>query len=81
LGHGVVFKDAYDTGINQVWYLLIDIHFILRHVKFENGLSTTILKTRATCLKNLQLEIIRFLKMTNVVKARPPAFFLKIPCA
>jgi hypothetical protein len=42
------FRDAYNTGMLHVWYLVIDMHFILLHVKFEGGLSISILKTKAT---------------------------------
>jgi hypothetical protein len=28
------FIEAYDAGVLQVWYLSIDIHFLLLHVEF-----------------------------------------------
>jgi hypothetical protein len=34
------FREAYNTGILQVWYLLIEKHFILLHVDFEEGNRT-----------------------------------------
>ncbi|SAL99446.1 hypothetical protein [Absidia glauca] len=33
------FREAYSKAIVQVWYPSIDIHFILLHVEFEDGLS------------------------------------------
>jgi hypothetical protein len=48
----VVFTDTYDTCILQVWYISIGMHFILLHVEFEDGLSLSGLKYRATCPKN-----------------------------
>jgi hypothetical protein len=57
LGINVALKDEYDTCILQFWYLLIDMHFILLHVEFEDGLSVSFLKNKATCHKKLQLEI------------------------
>jgi hypothetical protein len=44
----VVLKETYGTGLLQVWYLLIDRHFILLHVKFEDGSSISVLKNTAT---------------------------------
>jgi hypothetical protein len=34
LGLKEEFREAYRTGILQVWYFSLDIHFILPHVKF-----------------------------------------------
>jgi hypothetical protein len=53
LGLSVVLKGAYSTGILQVWYNSINIHFILHHVEFGDGLYISVLKTGATSLKNL----------------------------
>jgi hypothetical protein len=39
-------------------------------VKFEDGLSISFLKNRATRHKNLELEILKFLKKSNVFKRR-----------
>jgi hypothetical protein len=58
LGLDVVLKGAYSTGILQVWYHSIGVHFILLHVEFEDGLSISFLQNRATRHKNLELEII-----------------------
>jgi hypothetical protein len=43
----IVFREAYSTGILQVWYLSIDIHFILFHEEFEDGLSILVFENRA----------------------------------
>jgi hypothetical protein len=51
------FKEPYSIGTLQLWYPLTDMHFILPHVEFEDELSISILKNKATCYKNLQLEI------------------------
>jgi hypothetical protein len=45
LGLVVVLVDAYNTELLEVWYLSIDIHFILFYVEFESGLSASVLKT------------------------------------
>jgi hypothetical protein len=42
LGLCKVLRDAYSTEILQVWYVLIDIHFIVFHAKFKDGLSIPI---------------------------------------
>jgi hypothetical protein len=42
-----VFIEAYSTGILHVWYHLIDMHFIVFRVQFEDGLSISVLKTEA----------------------------------
>jgi hypothetical protein len=47
-------------------------------VEFEGGLSISVLKNKATRLEHLRLEIVQFLKMSVIFKARPvshPAFF------
>jgi hypothetical protein len=62
LGLCVAFKEAYNTGTLQVWYPSIDIPFVVLHLKFEEGLSISVLKNRATRHINLQLEIGKFLK-------------------
>jgi hypothetical protein len=64
----VVLKDAHSTDILQVWYHSIGIHFILLHVKIEDGLSISVLKNRATCHKNLELEIVKVLKKSNAAR-------------
>jgi hypothetical protein len=67
----VVFKKEYDTYILQVWYFSIDIHFILLHKKFGNGLSISVLKNRT-----------KFLKKSNVFNGRPSTQFpFKLLCA
>jgi hypothetical protein len=48
LGLSVVFREAYSTSTFHVWYLLLDIHFILLHVEFEGGLSMSVMKNRVT---------------------------------
>jgi hypothetical protein len=49
----VVFREAYNTGILLFSNTSIDIHFDLVHAKFEEGLYISILKKRATHLKNV----------------------------
>lgn len=38
----VELTEAYNIIILQVWYLYIDIHFVLLHVEFDDGLSTSV---------------------------------------
>jgi hypothetical protein len=76
---GVMFREIYDTNIFQVWYPSIDIRFILTRVKFEDGLTISVLKTKATFYKNLQPEIIKFLKKSNLFNDRPPNFISHTP--
>jgi hypothetical protein len=47
----VVLREEYNTDILQVWYPSIDMQCILFDVEFENGLSISVLKDRATCHK------------------------------
>jgi hypothetical protein len=42
------FREAYSLFILHVWYLSIDIHYIVLHVEFEDGLSIPVLKSKAT---------------------------------
>jgi hypothetical protein len=74
LGLSVVSRAVYSTGILQIWYLTIDIHFILFHVEFEDRLSTTVLNNRATRPRNSPLEIEKILK-----KVKSPAHFISHP--
>jgi hypothetical protein len=76
---GVVFTHTYGTGILQVCYPSIDIHLILLHVRFDDKLSISVSKTRATRHNNLQLEIVKFLKKSNVFKGRAPLYFTPRP--
>jgi hypothetical protein len=76
---GAVFREAYNTGTLQFWYLAIDILCLLFYVEFDDGLSSMILKNRATCLKISQLEIVKALKKSKVFKPRPPTFFHTLP--
>jgi hypothetical protein len=46
-------------------------------VQFEDGLSTSFLKNRATRNKNLELEMVKLLKKSTVFKRRP---FLTLVC-
>jgi hypothetical protein len=73
-GIGVALREAYNTGLLLLWYRSIGMHFTLLHVKFEDVLSMPVLKNRATRHKNLQLEIVKFLKKSNVLK--PDARFI-----
>jgi hypothetical protein len=56
------------------------MHLILFHVEFENELSISVLKNKATYLKKLPLEIEKFLKKQNVFKS-PPAEFISHPAS
>jgi hypothetical protein len=56
----VVLREAYNNGMLQVQYFLKNIRFILLYVEFEDGLSISVLKKRATHHKNSQLEIVKF---------------------
>jgi hypothetical protein len=47
----VVFREAYNMAILYVWYTLIDIHYMLLHGKFENGLSISVSKNRTSLQK------------------------------
>jgi hypothetical protein len=80
----VGFREAYNTGILQVWYHLIDIHFSILHVKFEDRLSISLLKNKATRTKNVELEIVKFLKRVKGVKPTRPfsklRFFPTLVC-
>jgi hypothetical protein len=58
----VVFREAYNTDVLQVLYLLIDIPSIMLHVEFEDRLSISVMKNRAIHHKNLHLEIVKLLK-------------------
>jgi hypothetical protein len=66
LGLSVVLREAHSKGAFQVWYHSIDIHSILFHVEFEDGLSISVLKN-GNWLQNLQLEIVK--------KSLSPSFF------
>jgi hypothetical protein len=44
----VVFGAVTSTGILLFWYLSVAIHFIIIHVQFDDGLSISVLKIRAT---------------------------------
>jgi hypothetical protein len=57
-GLEVAFKEAYNASALQIWSASIDIHLILLHVVFEDGLPIPILSNRAPCSKNLHLEIV-----------------------
>jgi hypothetical protein len=63
--------EAYSTGIYQFWYLSKDMHSFLFHVEFEDGLSISVVKNRARCNKNSQLEI----KKVSKNQAATPLFF------
>jgi hypothetical protein len=70
-----VFREAYSTFILHVWYHLIDMHFIIIYMEFEDELSISVLKTRAIYHKHLHLEIVKFLKRSNLFKGRLPLDF------
>jgi hypothetical protein len=73
LGKSVVVRKAWNTDILQFWPHSTDKHFILLHVKFEGGLSVSVLKNKATRHKNSHLEIVKFLKKSNVLNG--PLYF------
>jgi hypothetical protein len=56
LGLSVVFREEYSTAKSQIWYHSVDMHFVLFHVKFEDGLIISVWEKKATCHKYLQLE-------------------------
>jgi hypothetical protein len=66
LGLNVMFWEAYNIQILQVWFLSIDICFIVLHVKFEDALSISVSIHRATRRKNAQLGIEKRPKKSNV---------------
>jgi hypothetical protein len=53
------------------------MHFILPHVEFEDGLSISVVKNKATCHKKLQLEIDKVFKNGQL---RPPTWSI-LPAA
>jgi hypothetical protein len=61
-----VFRDAYSKGTTQTWYLSLDMHHILFHVKFEDGLSIPVSKNQVTFHKYLQLEIVKVLTKSSL---------------
>jgi hypothetical protein len=75
----VVIKKAYNTSTLQVWYISTDVCFILFHVEFEGGLSISVLENRATCHKNLQLEIEMFQKVQMFLKTAVHSIFTSCP--
>jgi hypothetical protein len=60
----------YSTRILQFCYPSVDMCLILLHVEFEDGLSISVLKDRATRYERLELEIVKFLKKSKVFKRR-----------
>jgi hypothetical protein len=50
---------------------------VVLRMYFEDGLSIPMLKNRATCYKNLQLELVKFLKKSNVFRGRPAHLYFK----
>jgi hypothetical protein len=44
LGLDVVIREICNTNLLHLWYFSIDIHSILLHVKFEDGLSIQVMK-------------------------------------
>jgi hypothetical protein len=71
----VAFTDTYDIRILQVWYLSIDIQFIVIHVEFEDVLSVWVWRERATCYQNWELRDLKFLKRHTFLKAACPLLF------
>jgi hypothetical protein len=69
----VVLREAYSTGTLQVWYLSIDMHFILLHINFEKELSISFLRNRATRPKMYEKKPNVFKRPTHFVSH--PAFF------
>jgi hypothetical protein len=71
----VVLIEAYKARTFQFLCHSMDIHFILHHVEFEDGLSISVLENRAACHKNLQQEIKRSLKSQICSNAARPLYF------
>jgi hypothetical protein len=55
------------------------MHFILLYVEFEDGSTISVMKNRAISHKRSQLAIVKFLKKSNVSKARPPDYSYPAP--
>jgi hypothetical protein len=67
----VTLPDAYNIGCVISWYRLIDMSYILFHVKFEDGLSISLsFERQSTRYKSLELAIEKFLKKSNNFKRR-----------
>jgi hypothetical protein len=65
------FREAHYADILQSWYLPIDIHCILLHVKFEDGLSISVLKKKQLVTKIHNGE------SKKLLNGRPLTLFLK----
>jgi hypothetical protein len=65
------------------WYLVsFDIYNVplaFFHVEFEDELSISLLRNKATLYKNLPLEIVKFLKKSNACNGRLPTFIFQPP--
>lgn len=71
----IVFIDANNTEKLQIYHHSTGIYFALLYVKFEDELSISVLKNRATPHKNLQRKVEKFLKKSIVCKAARPFYF------
>jgi hypothetical protein len=74
VGLGIQLTDIYGKDIPQVWYLSIYVHFILFRVGFEDGLSISFLKNRASLLQKCTARNRKLSKKVKRVQ-RPPAHF------
>jgi hypothetical protein len=64
-------REAYNSGILQVWDPSIDIPSVLFHVEFEDWLSVSNVKNRATCYKIFKFHLKSFEKSSR----RPSPLF------
>jgi hypothetical protein len=55
----VAFRGAYSAGMLQIGHSSIDMYSIPLHVEFENGLSISVMKNKATRNKNVPMEIVK----------------------
>jgi hypothetical protein len=76
LGLSVAIREAYSTGILYVWYHSTDIRFILLHVQFEDGLSSSVLKKGGNSTQKFTTGNRK--KFQIVIKG-PPAQFISHP--
>jgi hypothetical protein len=73
LGLGTVLKDVYSTGRRHVLESFDRCTIHLAPCGIGRGaFHVEIVKNRATRRKNLELEIVKFLKKSNGFKRRPP---------
>jgi hypothetical protein len=79
LGLSTVLTDAYNTGTLQFYYHPIDIHFVLFHVKFENGLSISWGENQGNSRKFYNWKSKSFYQSQIFLNAARPLYF-KLLC-